>query len=999
MIRLRGIVFVLSRVFLTYFFAFAAISIANAAQTDLVGPAGSGLFGGSVTVLPNGNIVVVDTGYDLSGPTVSNVGAVHLYDGTTLALISTLTGGTASDIVGSGGITVLTNGNYVVSSSSWGSTDFGAVTWCSATTGCSGVVSSSNSLVGSTANDVVGSGGVTALTNGNYVVSSINWDNPSPAIAGVGAVTWGNGTTGTVGLVSASNSLIGGTANDTVGAGVTALTNGNYVVRSPSWDNASPVIVGVGAVTWGNGAGGTVGLVSASNSLVGSTANDTVGNNGVTALTGGNYVVNSSIWGSSDFGAVTWGNGTTGTVGLVSASNSLVGSTSNDGVGNIGVTALTNGNYVVISKDWGSSNVGAVTWGNGTTGISGVVSSSNSLVGSTSNDGVGNIGVTALTNGNYVVISSIWGSSDFGAVTWGNGTTGISGTVSSSNSLVGGSASDQVGGQGVTALTNGNYVVRSQNWDDPLLLVADVGAVTWGNGTTGVSGTVSSSNSLVGGATSDRVGIGGVTALTNGNYVVRSQNWDNPLPLIADVGAVTWGNGTTGISGTVSSSNSLVGSTAFDTVGYGGVTALTNGNYVVNSSIWGSSSFGAVTWGNGTTGVSGTVSSSNSLVGGATNDRVGTGGVTALTNGNFVVNSSGWDKPSPTVGDASAYTFGNGASGTSGLITNGATGGNSVVGTVTNGTNTFAFDATRNRLFVGRSASNIVSVLSFTTTATTDGDLSNAANWNNGVPNGLLTGIIPSGRTMSISSIMNIGQLQVQCGGNLTGGSASAYIVGSVRRDFCAAAGASFTYPIGDPGNYSPLNVANVNGTGNLTASVTDTFMPGLQATTKTLSRYWSLEGAGITANLTFNYVNADVNGTEADYKVFRRPLNSNALITQHSLTSVNAAANTVTAFNVSSFSDWGVSAQPLAPTAAGVSISGRVLTPNGNGLRNAIVQLTDLQGITRTVRTSSFGYYHFDEIEAGQTVVLSVVSKRFTFSQQVINVTDNASDVDFVAF
>ena len=120
--------FVLSRVFLTYFFAFAAISIANAAQTDLVGPAGSGLFGGSVTVLPNGNIVVVDTGYDLSGPTVSNVGAVHLYDGTTLALISTLTGGTASDIVGSGGITVLTNGNYVVSSSSWGSTDFGAVT-------------------------------------------------------------------------------------------------------------------------------------------------------------------------------------------------------------------------------------------------------------------------------------------------------------------------------------------------------------------------------------------------------------------------------------------------------------------------------------------------------------------------------------------------------------------------------------------------------------------------------------------------------------------------------------------------------------------------------------------------------------------------------------------------------------------------------------------------------------------------------------------------------
>ena len=51
----------------------------------------------------------------------------------------------------------------------------------------------------------------------------------------------------------------------------------------------------------------------------------------------------------------------------------------------------------------------------------------------------------------------------------------------------------------------------------------------------------------------------------------------------ASAGAVTWGNGTTGISGTVSAANSLVGSTASDQVGIGGITALSNGNYVVNS--------------------------------------------------------------------------------------------------------------------------------------------------------------------------------------------------------------------------------------------------------------------------------------------------------------------------------------------------------------------------------------------------------------------------------
>ena len=57
-----------------------------------------------------------------------------------------------------------------------------------------------------------------------------------------------------------------------------------------------------------------------------------------------------------------------------------------------------------------------------------------------------------------------------------------------------------------------------------------------------------------------------MTVLSNGNYVVRSPDWDNGAA--ADAGAVTWGSGTTGITGTVSAANSLVGSTAGDQVGY-----------------------------------------------------------------------------------------------------------------------------------------------------------------------------------------------------------------------------------------------------------------------------------------------------------------------------------------------------------------------------------------------------------------------------------------------
>ena len=68
-------------------------------QTDINGPAGSGRFGTSVTVLPNGNFVVTDPYYDAPGP-VADVGAVYLYNGATHALISTLTGSTAGDQVG-----------------------------------------------------------------------------------------------------------------------------------------------------------------------------------------------------------------------------------------------------------------------------------------------------------------------------------------------------------------------------------------------------------------------------------------------------------------------------------------------------------------------------------------------------------------------------------------------------------------------------------------------------------------------------------------------------------------------------------------------------------------------------------------------------------------------------------------------------------------------------------------------------------------------------------
>src|SRR4029453_9174886 len=137
-------------------------------------------------------------------------------------------------------------------------------------------------------------------------------------------------------------------------------------------------------------------------------------------------------------------------------------------------------------------------------------------------------GATALSNGNYVVASRAWDNGatvDAGAVTWGNGTTGVSGTISLANSLVGPTGGDQAGSGGVKALSNSNYVVGSPLWNNGA--AADAGAATWGSGTTGTSGTISPANSLVGSTASDQVGASNtLTALTNGNFVVRCQTWD-----------------------------------------------------------------------------------------------------------------------------------------------------------------------------------------------------------------------------------------------------------------------------------------------------------------------------------------------------------------------------------------------------------------------------------------------------------------------------------------
>ena len=605
---------------------------------------------GGVIETAGGNVAVASP-LDNFGNTAA--GAVFLYNGTTGALISALYGNRANDQVGAGGLTRLTNGNFVASSPFWNGGDptgMGAVTWGSGLTGVSGTVSAANSLVGLNAGDLVSAGGVTALSNGNYVVCTPDWGGGAGTPWGLGAITWGNGLGGTVGPVTAANSLVGAAVGDLLGSGgVTALANGNYVISSPDWGSGGQAGQGLGAATWMSGTTVGAAAVSSANSLIGNAAGDQVSAGGVTALTNGHYVISSPNW-NGNIGAVTWGDGLLGLTGVLGAPggpNSLIGAQRGDQVGAGGVTALSNGNYVVSSPNWGG-NTGAATWMDGTAaGAGAVVTAANSLVGAQAGDRVGSGGVTALIgNGNYVVSSPNW-SGNLGAATWGSGTAGVVGAISSTNSLTGSIAGDWVGVGGVTALSNGHYVVNSPAWGggDPMGL----GAVTWGNGWGGTTGPVLTANSITGAVPGDQIGTGGVTALSNGNFVISSPDWGSGGG-VNGIGAVTWVNGSVSSAGTVSAANSMTGGVQGDLVGSGGVTALANGNYVISSPNW-SLGTGAATWANGTLSTSGTVSAVNSLVGHAAGDFLSSGGITGLVNSSYVIDSPSF---SPVGGPANA---------------------------------------------------------------------------------------------------------------------------------------------------------------------------------------------------------------------------------------------------------------------------------------------------------------------------------------------------------
>jgi filamentous hemagglutinin family protein len=625
---------------------------------------------------------------------------------------SLLSGAAPTDHLGSGGILVLnsssTSSTFLLKSPSFAS-GAGALTYLDAANPTPFTLNAgaSNSLVGSSSLDQLGGSQTQINQFSNNALLIVNG-------AGVGSITLVQNPATMAGTVSTANSLMGSQVGDLSGAAINFLTNSgqayyNYgpyatqaLVRMPSWSGATGAITLVDSTA----ESAPTGLIGAGNSLVGSAPGDRAGTNSP-AYYGSYFVLNTPNWSNggtvASAGAltfVTYGSGLpTGTLG---SANSLVGLQSNDLAGYSINDLYASGNYALLAPNYnGGAGAAAILPGSG---LSGTLSAANALVGSSSQDHVGSGGVYHLYGSNGytdLVLSPSW-SSATGAITFVDGNGNLpTGTLSSANSLVGSAAGDQIGlnlsANALTEFANGNLLLISRSWG------GGKGAITLlAAGQT--SGVISASNSLTGVTSSDGAGLTVLTLTTATGGVVGGGGQDSPLSLNACEGTCygqsytqslvynPYFNGGRGMvtyidssaasapAGVISASNSLVGSTAGDYVGSGGISTYTNGGIVIASPNW-NGSRGAITYMPQGSFTNGAVSSANSLVGVNAGDGVGSGGISAY----YSAASSELNTPAAYYSVNSSY--GNGAGAVTFLTPSSYTGtlssANSLFGTAT----------------------------------------------------------------------------------------------------------------------------------------------------------------------------------------------------------------------------------------------------------------------------------------------------------------------------
>jgi hypothetical protein len=81
-----------------------------------------------------------------------------------------------------------------------------------------------------------------------------------------------------------------------------------------------------------------------------------------------------------------------------------------------------------------------------------------------------------------------------------------------------------------------------------------------------------------------------------------------------------------------------------------------------------------------------------------------------------------------------------------------------------------------------------------------------------------------------------------------------------------------------------------------------------------------------------------------------------------------------------------------------GASLSGRVISAGGRGIRNATVTAVGADGSVSTTPTGQYGSYNFAQLPMGPGYSVSVTSRRFVVSPRTVNLGGNLANFNFTA-
>lgn len=507
-------------------------------------------FGTKSLRLINGNIVV----HKFQNNNFANAGTISVYNPDASVLLNTIVGDAIDDKLGSDGMIALPNGNFLIISSEddvSGLTDAGSVI----------LVNSDGSVLatiaGDQSGDNIGSDGIRLLENGNFTVRS-RMDDVG-AVVDAGSVMLIGSETGNVIATLSGDTVAANFAN----AGVFPLSNGNFVISSTVDDIGG--IDDVGSVKLINGSTGAI-----ISSIEGDQLEDNLGSGGIAVLNNGNFVISSwrdDVTGIQDAGSVKLVNGSTGNVIA-----SIDGDDTEDYFGQRTVLILSNQNFVIASPNddiGGLIDAGSIKIVNGTTGV--VLAS---LEGDNSSDFLGYNGVydglpAGGSEGSFVIFSEF---DDVDSLVNAGSIKIIDKVLNSEIFNIEGTQEGlRLGSGNPFVLSNGNLVVYSANANFGSLIGAGQATLY-----SGLNGSVITT--IHGDQDNDNLGSDGVLPLANGNFVISSNQDD--VNGIINSGSVMLING---LNGEVI--KKFRGKKNEDRISIGGTVTFTNSDFAFISDL------------------------------------------------------------------------------------------------------------------------------------------------------------------------------------------------------------------------------------------------------------------------------------------------------------------------------------------------------------------------------------------------------------------------------